>query len=39
MDLLLDVKIYNNYSKNCSNSSLLQEKDLLIIPDPSRFFW
>lgn len=34
---LLDVKIYNNSSKNCSRSLLLEERDLLqIIPDPTR---
>jgi hypothetical protein len=32
---LLDVKVYNNNSsKGCSRSLLLQESDLLIIPDP-----
>jgi hypothetical protein len=30
---LLDVKIYNK-SKNCSIPLLLEERDLLIIPDP-----
>jgi hypothetical protein len=31
---LLDVKIHNNCSKDCARSLLMQERDLLIIPDP-----
>jgi hypothetical protein len=31
---LLDIKVYNNYSKDCSRSLLLQESDLQIIPLP-----
>jgi hypothetical protein len=36
VDLLLDVKVHNNnkHSKDWSRSLLLQERDLLIIPDP-----
>jgi hypothetical protein len=33
---LLDVKVYNDHSKNCSKSLLLQESDLHLIPASPR---
>ena len=33
---LLDVKLYNNYSKDCNRFLLLQERDLQLIPDSTR---